>query len=161
MHSAFQNCGHLYLDHGNFVTFELCIKNMKRIRLQFIFTCKTITTLTLNKIIENFDLDICQLVYNVKENKILCTGAFIQSLKTEYIIPCCLMLTKHVNQMKQINRINKYFKKGFENILIPKNLSITLFEKLINYYHIKVEHLEAQEKYCSKIIPCDFFVHCH
>ena len=157
MHLSFQNCGHLYVDHGTFVTFELYGKNMKRIRLQFIFTCQTITILTLNRIIENFDLDICQLLYNVKENKIFCTGAFIQSLQTEYIVPYCLIINKNFKQIKQISRIIKYFKKGFQNMLIPKNLPVKRFEEIINYYHDKIENLEIEAKYCSKIIPCDFF----
>ena len=146
-----------YDERGTLITFVLRINNFKRIRLQFIFTCKTITALTLNKIIENFDIDICQILYNVKENKILCTGAFIQSLQTEYIIPYRLIIHKSINQTKHISRIRKYFKKGFENILLPKSLPIASFEKLINYHDIKMDHVEAQETYCPKVIPCDFF----
>ena len=151
LHATFSN---LYLyeydDYERIVTFKLNIEERKII-LQFIFTCSSITTFTLNKIIENFDLDICQVLYNVKEKQILCTGAFIQSLKTEYIIPYYLMSNNTINQSIHIRRIKKYIKKGFIKLLLPKNLSITTLEHLIN--NVTYEDVA----YCLNIIPCDYF----
>ena len=140
-----------YVDYGSIVTFTLHIRRKKKIKLQFIFTCFSITSLTLNKIIENFDLDICQVLYNVKEKKVLCTGAFIQSLKTEYVIPYCLMSNDKIDQSIQIIRINKYIKKGFTKMLLPKKLSINTFENLLNNVIYK------NVWYSCSIIPCDYF----
>ena len=150
LHTTLRNiCSYEYKDYQNLVTFILNIKNRKII-LQFIHTCHTITLFTLNKIIENFDLDICQVLYNVKDKQILCTGAFIQSLKTEYIIPYYLMSNK-VNQNTHILRIKKYITKGFNKVLLPKKISIKQLECLINNVN------SNDVSYCRNTIPCDYF----
>ena len=146
---------YVYYNTGHITTFELFIHEDIIITLQFIYICKSITSSTLNRIIENFDLDICQVLYNVIENKVLCTAAFIQSLKTEYIIPYRLLLSKYICQDKQIYRIKKYFYKGFNKMLIPKTLSVNVFQKLINKPH---EHHQSQLcRYSHNIIACDYF----
>ena len=101
--------------------------------------------------IENFDLDICQALYNVNAKQIPCTGAFIQSLKTEYIIPYYLMLINEINQNIHILRIKKYIKKGFIKLLLPKNLSMNTLEHLIN--NVTYEDVA----YSRNIIPCDYY----
>ena len=139
-----------YDDYERIATFTLNIEERK-ITLQFIFTCPSITIFTLNKIIENFDLDICQVLYNVNEKQILCTGAFIQSLKTEYIIPYYLMSNDKINQDVHILRIKKYIKKGFIKLLLPKKLSINTLEHSIN----NVTYDDVA--YSRTTIPCDYF----
>ena len=151
LHAAFSNLySYEYEDYEHIVTFTLNIEKRKII-LQFIFTCPSITSFTLNKIIENFDLDICQVLYNVKDKQILYTGAFIQSLKTEYIIPYYLMSNNKINQDIHILRIKKYIKKGFIKLLLPKNLLINTLEHLIN--NVTYEDVT----YSRNIIPCDYF----
>ena len=150
LHTTFSNYySYECKTYGHIVTFTLNIEK-RTIILQFIFTCPSINLSSLNKIIENFDLDICQVLYNVKAKQILCTGAFIQSLKTEYIIPYYLMSNK-VNQNIHILRIKKYIKKGFTKLLLPKKFSINLLEYLIN----NVTYQDVV--YCRNIIPCDYF----
>ena len=150
LHLTLRNlCFYEYKDHRHLVTFTLSIKNRKII-LQFIHTCHTITLSTLNKIIENFDLDICQVLYNVNDKQILCTGAFIQSLQTEYIIPYYL-ISNVTNQNTHISRIKKYIRKGFNKLLLPKKMSIKQFEYLLNNVNCNVV------SYCRNTIPCDYF----
>ena len=91
------------------------------VKLQFIYTVPWISA---DKILCNFDLDICQI--GIFGNKVVCTHAFIQAMATQTFMAYSLTSNSPENQ-KPLRRIKKYHNRGFTFIFPQKwDTSITL-----------------------------------
>ncbi len=134
----------------------------KNITLQFIYIAHLVTP---NIILHNFDLDIVQILYQPNKKRVFATDAFIQSLNTNTIIPYNLIRNAEVLSIRTLSRIKKYIIRGFNQILIPKSISVTILTHLLNqtnkkidnrvirnYLVINADHFGTQEKMIRNIL---------
>ena len=141
-----------YINKTKIMSFKLTFGTYT-MTLQFIFTCQS---MNMNQIIENFDLDICQVLYDVRTNKIMCTMAFLQCLQTCYIIPYQLIIHDNIDNWKHIGRIKKYINRGFNQLLIPVKIPIKKLQDQLQVTFINDQRSDEQGYYKS-IIPCDYY----
>ena len=136
----------------NIISFELQKLNSV-IKLQFIFVCSHVTP---NRIIESFDLDINQVLFNVHSNKVLCTMAFIQCLQSNYIIPYQLIVEDTIYSHKHLQRVSKYIKRGFNQLLLPKRMCLDKFIHKLNAIN-ELDVILYHSNYYTSILPCDYY----
>ena len=141
-----------FINIDNIISFELQNLN-NSIRLQFIFICSHVTP---NRILESFDLDINQVLFNVHSNQVLCTMAFIQCLKSNYIIPYQLIVEDTFYSHKHLQRVLKYIKRGFNQLLLPKRMCLDKFIDKLNVLN-QFDNLSYQSNYYNSILPCDYY----
>lgn len=117
-----------FLVHTAVLNFDLNGDDPQIVKLQFIWRSQS----TPESILNNFDLDCCQVAFiGDNENhkaKCLCTFAFIQSISTETMI-CYKLINNKLDLRKNINRICKYAKRGFNKLLIPKGFNINILSE--------------------------------
>ena len=141
-----------WLNLDNIVSFEIQSSEYS-IKLQFIFMCSQITP---SKIIENFDLDICQLLFDVQTDRLLCTMAFVECIRSNYIIPYQLIVEDKFCSWKNLQRVIKYIKRGFNQLLLPSNMPLCKFTHKLNI-STTFDSMPNSVNYYKSVIPCDYY----
>lgn len=129
----------------------------KCVILQFIWLCKLGSP---QQIIHNFDLDICQCIFFPNEQKVMVSGAFIQAIQTGSIICYTMINNKQIMNIDTSIRLQKYIKKGFQYILIPKTMKLKFLQQCLNSKNEKVvvkKNSIHRKEYVLFNVAFDFF----
>lgn len=113
-------------------TFKITVSFGARYRhllLQFVNLCCRGNPM---QIVGSFDMDVCQCLFHPSQHKVLVTGAFIEAIRTGYIMCYTVCGDHQIFKHKSVRRMKKYISKGFCHWLIPKEMSNAYLQKSLS-----------------------------